>query len=132
MRKSIAGALAEGAAKRREETQGRPSKTGGKLPPVSKPPKTRDAAAEGTGYSGRTLDKVDEVVALADSPDTPKPVKDVAREALASMDKSGRVDGAHQLRMPSGRQSAPRGAVLPAQRNQSARAASSSDSLPTP
>lgn len=42
---------------------------GGNLPPSSRP-KTRDVAAKGTGYSGRTLDKVDEVIEIAESPET--------------------------------------------------------------
>jgi ParB family chromosome partitioning protein len=97
VRRAVTEALAPIAEQRRESTQGRP-KTGGNLPPVStRQPKTRDVAAKGTGYSGRTLDKVDEVVHLVESPETPEPVREVAREAVASMNSTGRVDGAHKL-----------------------------------
>lgn len=71
---------------------------GGKLPQGSKTstPRTRDLAATGTGYSARTLDKVDETAAIAADPEIPEPVREVARTALVEMDKTGRVDGFHK------------------------------------
>jgi len=64
--------------------------------PLGKFPKgtgTRDVAAKGTGYSGKTLDKVDAVIALAEDDTQPEPVRDVAREALNEMQNTGKVDG---------------------------------------
>ncbi len=52
------------------------------------------AAAVGTGYSGRTLDKVDKVRAIAEDPDEPEPVREAATYALDEMEHTGRVDGA--------------------------------------
>lgn len=83
------------AIKARDE-KGRAASTGGSLPPVGKRPKTRDVASKPTGYSGRTLDKVDEVQEIAVHPQTPEPVRDVARKALDEMDKSGNVSGPHK------------------------------------
>ena len=54
--------------------------------------KTRDVAAKGTGYSGKTLDKVDKTKALAEDESQPEPIREVAREALAEMDRTGNVD----------------------------------------
>lgn len=90
MRAAVAEAIKPLAEERKG---GRPPKdeTGGKLPPVSVG-KTRDVAAKGTGYSGKTLDKVDKTKALADDETQPEPVREVAREALAEMDRTGNVD----------------------------------------
>jgi len=84
---------------------GRPKadkQTGGNLPPVSEQPKpkrqrkSRDVAADGTGYSGRTLDKVDEVSEIADDPMQPDAVREVAEQALEQIDDSGNVDASYQ------------------------------------
>ena len=102
IRRAVAEALAPIAAEnkataiRERDDKGRAKSTGGKLPPVARPPKTRDIAAKGTGYSGRTLDKVDAVVAVAESEAFPEPVKEVAREAIQEMDVTGNVSKAHQ------------------------------------
>jgi ParB-like chromosome segregation protein Spo0J len=63
---------------------------GGNLPPS---PKTRDVAAQGTGYSGKTLDKVDRVIEAAADESQPEPVRQTAREALNEMANTGKVDG---------------------------------------
>jgi ParB family chromosome partitioning protein len=76
------------AIKERDE-KGRAVSTGGNLPPVAR---TRDVAAQGTGYSGKTLDKVDKTKALAEDESQPEPIREVAREALAEMDRTGNVD----------------------------------------
>ena len=78
-------------------TRGRATSTGGKLPPVARPPKTRDIAAKGTGYSGRTLDKVDAVVAVAESEAVPEPVK----EPTVAHDLHRRDDHAAPQRRPA-------------------------------
>jgi len=66
---------------------GRPS-TASKLDEVSRTEAaTRKVAATGTGYSGSTLDKVDEVAAIAEDKTKPEPVREVAREQLAAMDR---------------------------------------------
>jgi hypothetical protein len=49
-------------------------------------------AAQGTGYSPRTLDKVREVRRTAGDPAAPEPVRTVARKALQEMDATGKVD----------------------------------------
>jgi hypothetical protein len=61
---------------------------GGNLPQG----KTRDVAAKYTGFSGRTLDKVDAVIEIADDQTAAPAVRDTAREALAEMDNTGKVD----------------------------------------
>lgn len=71
------------------------------IPAVAKPrrPEAKAlAATAATGVPGRakTLDKVIEVKAIAESPATPPPVAKVAELALAEMDATGRVDGAYQ------------------------------------
>lgn len=61
--------------------------------------RSREAAAEGaTGKPGRykSLDKVGEVKALAADETQPEPVREVAKQALAEMDSTGRVDGSHK------------------------------------
>lgn len=73
---------------------GRNADTGGNLPQVST--KTRDKAAEPTGSSARTLDKVRKVRDLATDEAQPEPVREAAREALEEMDETGKVDGAYQ------------------------------------
>lgn len=55
--------------------------------------KTRDVAAKGTGYSGKTLDKVDKVIETAKDTTQPDPVRQTAREALNEMNNTGKVDG---------------------------------------
>ncbi len=71
---------------------GRPNASG-KLPEAS-PVVVRDAAAVGTGFSGKTLDKVDKVRAIAEDPDESQPVREAAVCALDEMEHTGRVDGA--------------------------------------
>lgn len=96
MRAAVAEAIRPLAEERKahgETAPGRSKNAGGNLPPASAP-KTRDVAAKGTGYSGKTLDKVDKTKALAEDETQPKPVREVAREALAEMDTTGKVDPA--------------------------------------
>lgn len=79
-----------------ERTGGRP-KTSGNFPEVSTTPRaereTRNVAAKGTGYSGKTLDKVDKVIETAADETQPEPVRQTAREALNEMANTGKVDG---------------------------------------
>jgi len=78
--------------------------------PLGKFPKgigTRDVAAKGTGYSGKTLDKVDKVIAVADDDEQPEEVRETAREALAEMDTTGKVDGAFRKAMAAMKKQAP-------------------------
>lgn len=66
---------------------------------VSPSGRAKSAAAEAaTGSAGRhkTLDKVGEVKAIAQDETKPEPVRDLAKDALADMDATGRVDGAYQ------------------------------------
>lgn len=66
----------------------------GKLPERS--PRPRDAAATGTGFSAKTLAKVRETKAIINNPETPEFVRKTAKTALAEMDATGKVDGAHK------------------------------------
>lgn len=73
------------AEERRKETQGRPSKTGGKLPPVSADKdKTRDKVGKAVGMSGRTYEKAKAVVDSGD------------KELIAEMDETGKIDQAYR------------------------------------
>ena len=82
---------------------GRPradEETSGKFPEVPRDEReTRNVAARGTGYSGKTLDKVDKVIAVAEDEAQPEDVRETAREALAEMDNTGKVDGAFRKAM---------------------------------
>jgi ParB family chromosome partitioning protein len=69
---------------------------GGKGVEVPQPLRTDDAAATGLGYSSKTIRKVREIRQLAESTTTPEPVRQAAENALAEMDATGRVDGAHR------------------------------------
>jgi ParB family chromosome partitioning protein len=69
--------------------------------------RTRDVAAKGTGYSGPTLDKVDKVIAVAEDAKQPEEVRNTAREALAQMDTTGKVDGAFRKAMAAIKKQAP-------------------------
>lgn len=57
---------------------------------------TRKTAALGTGYSHETIRKVREVKETVASAETPESVREVAEQALAEMDATGRVDGSYQ------------------------------------
>lgn len=91
MRAAVAEAIKPLMDGRKAQAPGQPRGTkvsGGNLPQE----KTRDVAAKGTGYSGKTLDKVDKTKALAEDETQPEPVREVAKEALAEMDATGNVD----------------------------------------
>lgn len=94
------------APKAAENKGGRPKKaedeTSGKLPEVSSPPRaereTRHVASVGTGYSPRTLDKVDKIRDVAErgvikrgkeEVPAPQPVRDIAVKALSDVKKTG-------------------------------------------
>lgn len=67
---------------------GNATKRGGNLPPRSEPVgKVRDVAAQGSGYSGRTLDKVDVVLAAAEDPEAPESVRVAAKAAVVALAK---------------------------------------------
>lgn len=103
VRRAVADALAPVVEQERREAisdhGGRAAaskKDSSKLEPSLPRPKTRNVAAKGTGFSATTLDKVDKVVEVAESPATPEPVKVAAKEAIAEMDATGNVSKAHQ------------------------------------
>ncbi|OPZ63912.1 MAG: Modification methylase DpnIIB [Firmicutes bacterium ADurb.Bin506] len=103
----IESVLRPQAEARREATQGRPLKTGGNFPPVSRdgfgnpipdpvqqptpppaPPKTRDAVGASVGMSGKTYEKAKAVVEAARAePEKYEPL-------VEQMDTSGKVDRA--------------------------------------
>jgi len=93
MRAAVTEVLAPLAAERMKAGVSQPS---GKLPEGKPRPQTRDVAASGTGYSGRTLDKVDRTRELADDTTVPEPVRETAREALAEMDRTNNADAAYK------------------------------------
>ncbi|MCX4792523.1 ParB N-terminal domain-containing protein [Streptomyces sp. NBC_01221] len=78
-------------------------KTGGNFPPVSTlPQKTRTVAAIGTGFSDRSIDKVDEIRRVAErgittvgtgkdrrEVEVPEPVREVARKQLPALAQTG-------------------------------------------
>jgi ParB family transcriptional regulator, chromosome partitioning protein len=101
IRDAIAEAIRPLAEERKAEGNARGGKgeVGGNLPPTSAPTKTRDVAAKGTGYSGKTLDKVDKVIAVAHDKAQPEDVRETAREALAEMDNTAKVDGSFRKAM---------------------------------
>lgn len=76
----------------------------GKFPTPSTPParprpdadRTRDRVAKATGMSGRTLEKARHVVEAAKDESAPAPVREAAREAVAAMDRTGKVDPAYR------------------------------------
>lgn len=86
---------AKAQAIKERDGQGRAVSTGAKLTPVADR-KTRQIAADGTGYSASTLHKVREVKELASDETTPEPVREAAQSALANMDRSGKVDGEYK------------------------------------
>lgn len=67
---------------------------GAQLPQPSM--RSDEAAATGTGYSPTTLRKVREVKQIAADEMRPEPVRQAATQALADMDRSGKVDPAHK------------------------------------
>jgi ParB family transcriptional regulator, chromosome partitioning protein len=106
-RKALTPTEAERAARRRELVLAKDAKArqahGQTAPGKNASPKlgeasrkqreTSKAAATGLGYSGTTLDKVKQVRTVSEDRDLPKPIRKAAREALAEMDRTGRVDG---------------------------------------
>jgi ParB/RepB/Spo0J family partition protein len=78
------------AQERRRETQGRPSKTGDKLSPVSKPAKTRDQLGAAVGLSGATYERMERVFAAAEQ--NPEKFGSVAEE----MNRTGKVTPAYE------------------------------------
>ena len=56
--------------------------------------KTRDIVAPAVGMSPRTYDKAKAVVAASEDRKLPAEVRATAKEAVAEMDRSGKVDGA--------------------------------------
>lgn len=97
-RKAFTPTEAEAIARSREALLkplarvGRPEK-GANLAPLGE---TRKAAATGLGYGHETIRKVREVREISESEKTPEPVRKAAEDALAEMDATGRVDGAHR------------------------------------
>lgn len=80
----------------RREDGNRRGGVGGKLPPTSIPTKTRDKVAPAVGLSPRTYDKAKSVVAASTDQTLPAPVRAAAKEAVAEMDRNGKVDGAYR------------------------------------
>ncbi len=95
------------AGERRKATQGRPRKTGGKLPPVTAKGKTRDAVAAATGKSEKTIRKAEAVVAAAEADPSLLPI-------VQRMDASGKVEKAfRELRREQAKEAARAISALP-------------------
>lgn len=91
--------LAEAAKAHGQTAPGKPQDASAKFAEASAPApdrQTRKIAAHGTGYSHETLRKVREVKDVAASSEQPEHVREVAREALTEMDRSGNVSGPHK------------------------------------
>lgn len=95
--------LEEAAARERQQEAGRKHGRGqiadGNLPQAieeKEQKKARSRTAKAVGYKARTLDKATEVARAADDESLPAPVREVAQKAVARMDKTGKVDGAHR------------------------------------
>jgi ParB family chromosome partitioning protein len=106
---AIRDAIAEAIRPLAEESQkaGLVQNRGGKFPPRQPVGRTRDVAANGTGYSGKTLDKVDKVIAVAEDEQQPEAARETARKALSEMDTTGKVDGAFRKAMSAMKKKAP-------------------------
>lgn len=110
---AIRAAVAEAIKPLAEERE----KAGVKTEPCGNFPqghKTRDVAAKGTGYSGKTLDKVDKTAALAADPEQPQEVRAAAQEALDEMDATGKVDKAFKKALAAVKKQPPTEAQLAA------------------
>lgn len=79
------------AKERAKETQGTRTDLGSKLEPRSPQSETkvRHRTAKATGFGATTLDKAEEIVAAAQSPETPEPVRQVATRAAEALEKPG-------------------------------------------
>lgn len=96
-RKRRVKALATLAEKRVGGRGKKATETGTNLEPVSHNRKTKNVAAQGTGYSGSTLDKVTAVREIAEDETQPEPLREVAREAMAELEQpKAKVEPIHQ------------------------------------
>lgn len=99
---SIYAALLEieqAAARERQGERTDLAATSAEVRQKSAPQRAKSEAAKALGGSPRryeTLDKVLEVKAAAEAPETPEPVRTEAKAALAEIDSTGRVDGAYR------------------------------------
>lgn len=59
-------------------------------------PKTREVAAKAAGVSHETIRKVRHVEEVVESESTPEPIREVAREALADMNATGKADAGYR------------------------------------
>lgn len=59
-------------------------------------PRPREVAAKAAGVSHETIRKVRHVEEMVESESTPEPVREVAREALAEMNATGKADAGHK------------------------------------
>lgn len=79
-----------------ERVGGRPSsETPAKFAAVSEP-RPREVAAKAAGISHETIRKVRHVEEVIESEATPEPVREIAVEALADMNASGKADAGYQ------------------------------------
>lgn len=69
---------------------------GGKGAQVGQPFRASEASVAGLGYGAETIRKVRATERAATDEAMPEPVRETAREALAEMDATGKVDGAYQ------------------------------------
>lgn len=50
---------------------------------------TRHRTAKATGFGATTLDKAEQIIAVAEAPETPEPVREVAQEAVTALKQHG-------------------------------------------
>lgn len=65
-------------------------------PPSARNAEARDVVAKALGVSDRTLRKVTEVHETANDPTVPEPVREVAKQAIEEMDRTGKVEPSHR------------------------------------
>lgn len=91
----IEGAIAAAAA-RRKGGRGKRANTASKLDEVSASRRTDQRTAKAVGMGKTTLAKAKAVVAAADDPTLSSRVRAAAKDAVAQMERTGKVDGAHR------------------------------------
>lgn len=93
--RKIESALKPLAAKRQSPGTNQHTEVAGNLP-ATKEPRPRDVAAKAAGASATTIRKVQAVQEVIASPQTPAPIREIAKAALTEIDATGKVDAGHK------------------------------------
>lgn len=95
-------AKARQSAAGRKSAPGRLAETSPNLGEVIEPRHARESsrrAAKATGYSATTLDKAEAIVDVAEDPETPEPVREVAQQAVVNLSRHGAKVDAEKRRL---------------------------------